>query len=166
MMRVGQGYDLHRLAAGRPLLLGGVRIPSERGLLGHSDGDALLHALADALLGAVGGGDLGGLHPSSDPGLQGVASSKLLAPVVDRLRAEGWRLVNLDATVVAQQPRLSPHQPAMRESLAELLGVSAEVVNVKVKSADGLGALGRGEGIAAHVVVLLQRNEEPEGGSP
>jgi 2-C-methyl-D-erythritol 2,4-cyclodiphosphate synthase len=154
--RVGQGFDAHRLVAGRPLVLGGVEVPHDRGLEGHSDGDALLHAVADALLGALGEGDLGVHFPSSDPSLAGIASSELLARVVERMRAAGLELGNLDATLVAEQPRLGPWLPKMRSTLAQLLGVPEARVNVKVKSADGLGALGREEGIAALAVVLLR----------
>ena len=154
-LRIGHGFDVHALADGRALWLGGVEVPSGRGLAGHSDGDALLHAIADAILGALGAGDLGSHFPSSDPGLRGIASGELLAQVLDRMRAAGYQLGNLDATVVAQAPRLAPHQAAMRERIAELLGAEQTAVNVKLKSADRLGALGREEGIAAHAVVLL-----------
>lgn len=155
-MRIGQGFDCHRLVAGRPLVLGGVTIPYERGLDGHSDGDALLHAVADALLGALGDGDLGRHFGSDDPALAGAASAGLLERVMERVRAAGLRVGNLDATVVAEAPRLAGHQAAMRERVAALLGVEPGRVNVKLKSADGLGALGRAEGIAAQVVVLLE----------
>jgi 2-C-methyl-D-erythritol 2,4-cyclodiphosphate synthase len=153
--RIGQGFDSHRLVAGRPLVLGGVRIPFERGLEGHSDGDALLHAVADAILGALGAGDLGREFGTADPALAGAASGGLLRRVAERMRAAGLRVGNLDATVVAEVPRLAPYQEEMRKSLAELLGAALSDVNVKLKSADGLGALGRGEGIAAQAVVLL-----------
>lgn len=154
--RVGQGFDAHRLVAGRPLVLGGVEIPHERGLEGHSDGDALLHAVADALLGALGEGDLGAHFPSSDPSLAGIASGELVARVVERVRAAGLELGNLDATVIAERPRLGPWLAKMRGSVAQLLGAPEERVNVKLKSTDGLGALGREEGIAALAVVLLR----------
>ena len=153
--RIGHGLDAHRLATGRPLWLGGVRIPFERGLEGHSDGDALLHAVASALLGALGDGDLGSHFPSSDPTWRGAASRDLLARVVDRMRARGFAVGNLDATVIAEQPRLAPLRGAMVESIAKILGVSARRVNVKLTSPDGLGAIGRAEGIAAQAVVLL-----------
>jgi 2-C-methyl-D-erythritol 2,4-cyclodiphosphate synthase len=154
--RVGQGFDAHRLVAGRPLVLGGVEVPHDRGLEGHSDGDALLHAVADALLGALGEGDLGAHFPSSDPSLAGIASGELLARVVERVRAAGLEIGNLDATVIAECPRLGPWLPKMRGTLAQLLGAPEERINVKVKSTDGLGALGREEGIAALAVVLLR----------
>ncbi len=154
-VRVGQGFDAHRLVPGRPLWLGGVEVPSDRGLAGHSDGDVLLHAVADALLGALGEGDLGRHFPSSDASLEGIASAAILGKVMDRARDAGWRVGNLDATVIAEAPRLAPHQAKMQASVADLLGAPAEAVNVKVTSTDGLGAIGRGEGIAAQVVVLL-----------
>ncbi len=164
-MRVGQGFDAHRLVPDRRLVLGGVELPSQetgdRGLEGHSDGDALLHAVADAVLGALGEGDLGRHFPSSDPALEGIASSRLVERVVEMMSAAGFRVANLDATVIAQAPRLAPHQPKMRENLAALLDAPLERVNVKVTSTDGLGAFGRTEGIAALATVLL----EPLGGS-
>ena len=159
-MRIGQGFDAHRLEPGRPLWLGGVEVPHDRGLAGHSDGDALLHAVTSALLGALGEGDLGRHFPSSDPALAGIASGKLLAQVVERMRGAGWAVGNVDATIVAQAPRLAPYQAEMEASLAELLGVAVDAVNVKVTSTDGLGALGRGEGIAALAVALLVRAGE------
>ncbi|HXK22984.1 MAG TPA: 2-C-methyl-D-erythritol 2,4-cyclodiphosphate synthase [Myxococcota bacterium] len=156
-MRVGQGFDSHALVPGRALVLGGVEIPHDRGLEGHSDGDVLLHAVTSALLGALGEGDLGRHFPSSDSSLAGVSSAALLSRVVARVRERGYALENLDTTVVAQAPRLAPHQGAMRERLAKLLDAAPERVNVKVTSTDGLGAIGRGEGIAAFAVVLLER---------
>jgi 2-C-methyl-D-erythritol 2,4-cyclodiphosphate synthase len=159
-VRVGQGFDAHKLVSGRALWLGGVRIPSERGLLGHSDGDALLHAIGDAILGALGEGDLGRHFGSDDPARKDAASGDLLRAVVARMRAAGYRVGNLDATVIAQAPRLAPFQEEMRKSVAELLGAAVGEVNVKLKSTDGLGALGREEGIAAQAVVLLVRGAE------
>jgi 2-C-methyl-D-erythritol 2,4-cyclodiphosphate synthase len=158
-IRVGQGFDAHRLVAGRPLFIGGVEIPHDRGLEGHSDGDVLLHAIADALLGALGKGDLGSRFPSSDPTLAGIASSELLARVAADMRADGMQLRHLDATVIAERPRLASHQAAMREGVAALLGADAGEVNIKVTSTDGLGAIGRGEGIAAQAVLLLVATE-------
>lgn len=154
-MRVGQGTDAHRLVAGRPLRLGGIQVPHERGLEGHSDGDVLLHAVASAILGALGEGDLGRHFPSSDPGLAGVASAQLLTRVVGMMRAAGLAPGNVDATIVAQEPRLAAYLPKMEATIADLLGTGSERVNVKVTSTDGLGAIGRGEGIAALAVVLL-----------
>ncbi len=159
-MRVGQGIDAHRLVAGRPLLLGGVRIPHDRGLEGHSDGDALLHAVTSALLGALGEGDLGRHFPSSDPSLEGVASSELLARVVAMARDAGFAIGNVDATVVAQEPRLAPHLEKMRSAIAAVLETEEARVNVKATSTDRLGTIGRGEGIAALAVVLLVPERE------
>jgi 2-C-methyl-D-erythritol 2,4-cyclodiphosphate synthase len=159
-MRIGQGFDAHRLVPDRKLVLGGVEIPAAetggRGLEGHSDGDALLHAVADAIIGALGEGDLGRHFPSSDASLAGAESSRILARVVQMMAAEGFELANADATIIAQVPRLAPHQAAMRANLAALLGKPEELVNLKVTSTDRLGAFGREEGIAALAVVLLQ----------
>lgn len=152
---MGQGFDAHRLVAGRPLVLGAVAIPFGHGLEGHSDGDVLLHAVASALLGAIGEGDLGTHFPSSNPALRGVASSTLVERVMQQVRAAGLAVGNLDATVLAERPRLAAFRAAMQANLARLLRVEAEAVNVKITSSDGLGALGRGEGIAAAAVVLL-----------
>ena len=159
-MRIGQGFDVHRLVSGRPLVLGGVEIPVEetagRGLEGHSDGDVLLHAVADAILGALGQGDLGGHFPSSDPALEGIESGRILERVQARMVSAGYRVANLDATIVAQVPRLAPHQQKMRANVAALLGTPEERVNIKVTSTDRLGAIGREEGIAAMAAVLLE----------
>jgi 2-C-methyl-D-erythritol 2,4-cyclodiphosphate synthase len=155
-MRIGQGYDVHQLIANRRLMLGGIEIPSDRGLDGHSDGDALLHAVADAILGAIGAGDLGRHFPSSDERWRGVASGEILTQVVAMMSEAGFSLGNVDATIVAQVPRLAPHQKAMHENLAGLLGVSPSRINLKVTSTDQLGAIGRGEGIAGMAVVLLE----------
>jgi len=155
-LRVGQGFDSHALVPGRPLLLGGVEIPHDRGLEGHSDGDVLLHAVTSALLGALGEGDLGRHFPSSDPAFAGVSSAKLLGQALALARRRGYAIGNLDTTVVAQAPRLAPHLDAMRERIAKLLETEPERINVKVTSTDGLGAIGRGEGIAAFAVVLLE----------
>ncbi|MCP5058752.1 MAG: 2-C-methyl-D-erythritol 2,4-cyclodiphosphate synthase [bacterium] len=158
-VRVGQGFDVHALAEGRKLVLGGVEIPSDRGLAGHSDGDALLHAVTDAVLGALGEGDLGRHFPSSDERLRGVASRELLLRAMALAREAGFRIGNCDATVIAQAPRLAPYQASMRKVLAELLGVPEAQVNVKITSTDELGAIGRGEGIAAQAVVLLETSD-------
>jgi 2-C-methyl-D-erythritol 2,4-cyclodiphosphate synthase len=155
-MRIGQGYDIHRLVANRPLVLGGVEIESDRGLEGHSDGDVLLHAVADAILGAIGAGDLGRHFPSSDERWRGVASSELVAHVIGLMREAGFAIGNVDATIIAQVPRLAPQQKTMHERLAGLLGADPGRVNLKVTSTDQLGAVGRGEGIAASAVVLLE----------
>lgn len=155
--RVGQGFDAHALAPGRPLRLGGIEIPHDHGLVGHSDGDVLLHAVASALLGALGAGDLGTHFPSSDPALAGIASGELVERVMKRVRDAGFEIGNLDATVVAEAPRLAPHLAAMRARLAALVGAPLEDVNVKLTSTDGLGFPGRKEGIAAAAVALLIR---------
>ena len=153
--RIGQGFDVHKLVPDRRLILGGVEIPFGRGLAGHSDGDVLLHAVCDALLGAMGEGDLGRHFPSSDPSLKGIDSAILLERVVAMMRERTLALGNLDATVIAQVPRLSPHQAQIQENLASLLGSPQDRINLKVTSTDHLGALGREEGMAALVVVLL-----------
>jgi 2-C-methyl-D-erythritol 2,4-cyclodiphosphate synthase len=158
-VRIGQGVDAHRLVPGRQLWLGGTLIPHARGLEGHSDGDVLLHAVASALLGALGEGDLGRHFPSSDPALAGVASRTLLERVVARVRAAGLAIANVDATVVAQEPRLAPHLEKIQASVADALGTEPSRVNVKATSTDGLGAIGRGEGIAALAVALLEPAE-------
>ncbi len=165
-MRIGQGFDVHRLVPGRPLVLGGLEIPAQetggRGLEGHSDGDVLLHAVADALLGALGEGDLGSHFPSSDPTLRGIESARILERVVAMVAAAAFAIRNVDSTIVAEAPRLSPHQGRIRANLAALLGTPLDRVNVKVTSTDQLGAVGRGEGIAALAAVLL----EPTSGGP
>jgi 2-C-methyl-D-erythritol 2,4-cyclodiphosphate synthase len=155
-LRVGTGFDAHRLVAGRPLLLGGVRIEHPRGLEGHSDGDCLLHAVCDAVLGALAAGDMGRHFPSSDPQWKGAPSLRFLEKVAALMREKGYELANLDATVIAEAPALAPHLEAMRARIAAGLGAPVEQVSVKAKSTDGLGALGRGEGIAAQAVALLR----------
>ena len=158
-MRVGQGFDAHRLVAGRPLRLGGIEVPHDRGLEGHSDGDALRHALASALLGAAGEGDLGTLFPSSDASLESIDSARILEQVALRVRARGFEIGNVDATLIAQAPRLAAFLPRMAEAIAGALSLPRERVNVKVSSTDQLGALGREEGIAALAVVLLEESD-------
>ncbi len=157
-LRIGLGHDMHAFApeaSGRPLLLGGVTIPGCRGLAGHSDADVLLHSVCDAILGALGLGDLGKHFPDSDPAWKGVSSLVLLEKVSDMMRTSGWQLVNLDAIVIAQQPRLAPHMEAMRQAIASALQSDPGAVNIKGKSPEGLGSLGRSEGIAAESVALL-----------
>lgn len=156
-MRIGHGFDAHRLVAGRPLRLGGVELPHGRGLEGHSDGDCVLHAVCDALLGAAGEGDMGRHFPSSDPRWRGVASRVFLEEVRRLMVAAGYSVVNLDVTVIAQEPALAPHLEPMRAAIAGILGVETGRVSVKAKSTDHLGALGRGEGIAALATVLLEK---------
>lgn len=155
-MRVGQGYDLHRLEAGRPLILGGVTIPYEKGLIGHSDADALAHAITDALLGAVAQGDIGTHFPDTDPRYKGVDSLVLLRDAMRLVREAGYRVVNLDSTIVAQAPKLGPHIPAMRARLAEALEMPIEDISVKAKTNEGVGPEGRGEAISTQAIVLLK----------
>ena len=156
-IRVGHGYDVHRLTEGRKLILGGVDIPWERGLLGHSDADVLTHAVMDALLGAAGLGDIGKHFPDTDPAYAGADSLKLLAHVVGLLGEMGFAVGNVDATILAQRPKLAPHIPAMRDNLARVMGVEASLVNVKATTEEGLGFTGSGEGMAAHAVALIER---------
>jgi 2-C-methyl-D-erythritol 2,4-cyclodiphosphate synthase len=155
--RVGIGLDVHALAPGRRLILGGVEIPHSSGLAGHSDGDALVHALIDAILGAAARGDIGQWFPSSDERYAGADSLDLLRTVVEALTGEGWRIGNVDGTVIAQQPRIGPHIEVMRARLASALGLPVDAVSVKATTTDHLGALGRAEGIAAQAVALLIR---------
>lgn len=154
-MRIGQGFDVHALVAGRTLTIGGVAIPYERGLEGHSDADVLLHAVCDALIGAAALGDIGTHFPDTDPRYRGVDSRKLLREVAQLLDRSCWRVINVDATVIAQAPRMAPHIGRMRENIASDLGVAAAAVNVKAKSGERLGFIGRGEGIAAEAVALI-----------
>lgn len=154
-MRIGHGYDVHKLVEGRKLILGGVEVPYERGLLGHSDADVLLHAVMDALLGACALGDIGGVFPDNDPAYAGADSRKLLDRVVALLREKGFRVGNVDVTVIAQAPKLAPFVPRMKENLSESLGIAPDRVNVKATTEEHLGFTGRGEGIAAHAVALV-----------
>ena len=154
-LRVGEGWDTHALVPGRRLVLGGVEIPSARGLLGHSDADALLHAITDALIGAAGLGDIGQHFPDTDERFRGADSVALLQEAAARVRAAGWRIANVDSTVVAQAPKLAPHIPAMRERIAQALGLQSGEVNVKAKTAEKLGPVGMGQSIEARAVVLL-----------
>jgi len=155
--RVGSGHDSHRLAEGRPLILGGVTIPHTRGLVGHSDADAVLHAVTDALLGAVGLGDIGDAYPDTDPRYLGADSRLFLTDTLAKLNQLGWRVVNLDVTIFAQEPKLGPVKTAIRENLAVLLGVPTDCVNVKAKTGEKVGHIGRAEAIATHAVVLIQK---------
>ena len=154
-MRIGHGYDVHRLVPGRKLILGGVEIPHHLGLLGHSDADVAAHALCDALLGAAALGDIGQHFPATDPAYAGADSLVLLGRVVELLRAEGWQVGNTDLTILAQRPKLMPHIPQMRQNLARAMGVPVTAVSVKATTEEGLGFTGREEGIAAHAVALL-----------
>jgi 2-C-methyl-D-erythritol 2,4-cyclodiphosphate synthase len=155
-VRVGTGYDVHRLRPGRDLIIGGVRIDHPLGLDGHSDADVLTHAVIDAVLGAAGLGDIGQHFPSSDPKYKGASSQDLLVTAVRAVKEAGYRIVNVDSTVIAEEPRLQPHLGAMRDQLARGLGVDPGAVSVKATSPEGLGALGRKEGIAAHAVALIE----------
>ncbi len=158
MIRIGHGYDVHRLVPGRKLILGGVEIPHATGLLGHSDADVLTHALMDALLGAAAMGDIGHLFPDSDAQYAGADSLQLLRAVMERLRAAGYAVGNVDCTVLAQAPKLAPHILQMRKNLAEILGCGLDAVSVKATTEEGLGFTGAKEGIAVHAVVLLRRD--------
>jgi 2-C-methyl-D-erythritol 2,4-cyclodiphosphate synthase len=155
-MRIGQGFDAHQFAEGRPLVVGGVTVPHDRGLAGHSDADVLTHAIIDALLGAAALGDIGTLFPSSDARWADANSLDLLAKALDVVRGEGHRVGNVDATVIAESPRLAPHIPAMRQAIASTLAVGVDAVSVKATTTDGMGFTGRSEGIAAFAVVLLE----------
>jgi 2-C-methyl-D-erythritol 2,4-cyclodiphosphate synthase len=154
-IRVGQGFDVHALVPGRALILGGVEIASERGLLGHTDADVLLHAITDAIVGAAALGDIGQLFPDTDSGYKNADSRLLLQEAASRVREAGWRIANIDATVIAEQPRIAPHVAAMRQKIAAACEISASAVSVKGKSSEKLGFTGRGEGIAALAVALL-----------
>ena len=156
-VRIGHGYDVHRLVEGRRLILGGVDVPWERGLLGHSDADVLTHAVMDALLGAAGLGDIGQHFPDTDPAYAGADSLRLLAHVTALLRERGFTVGNVDATVLAQRPKLAPHISAMRDNLARAMGIAPDRVNVKATTEEGLGFTGSGEGMAAHAVALIER---------
>ncbi len=159
-MRVGQGFDLHRLVAGRRLVLGGIEIPHDRGLKGHSDADVLAHAVGDALLGAIGAGDLGTHFPAHDAVWKDASGETLLERILSLVDEAGYRIGNVDATLIAEEPRLAPHRGAIAKGLASMLHLSPDRVNLKLKSTDGLGALGRAEGIAAQAVVGLDRRDE------
>jgi len=156
-VRVGLGYDAHPLVPGRPLILGGVEIPHHLGLLGHSDADVLTHAIGDALLGAVGAGDLGAHFPDKDPAYKGISSLILLTRIMALVRERGYRPGNVDATIVAEQPRLAPHLAAMKAKLAPILGLTTDEVNLKATTTEKMGFAGRGEGMAAYAVVLVEK---------
>jgi len=160
-MRVGIGYDIHPLGTGRKLILGGIEIPHTQGLVGHSDADALVHAVCDAVLGAMGEGDLGMHYPSSDPRYKAISSLLLLEEIAGMLTKKGYRIVNIDTVIIAQAPRLGPHLAAMQARMAEVLKIEREAVNVKVKSGEGLDAVGREEAIATQAVCLIERVPKP-----
>ena len=155
-LRIGHGYDVHRLTQGRKLILGGVEIPWELGLLGHSDADVVTHAIMDALLGAAGLWDIGHAFPDTDPALKDISSMILLERTVELIAAKGFRTVNVDATIIAQKPKLAPHIPRMRENIALRLGIDPSLVNIKATTEEHLGFTGAGEGMAAHAVALLE----------
>jgi 2-C-methyl-D-erythritol 2,4-cyclodiphosphate synthase len=159
-MRIGQGFDAHALVAGRKLVIGGVAIPHEKGLAGHSDADVLIHAVCDALLGAAGLGDIGSHFPDSDARYKDIDSRRLLREVARLLKERGLKAANVDATIIAQAPKMAPHIPAMRANLAADLGIAPEAVNVKAKTTEKLGFVGRGEGIAAEAVALVEKAEK------
>lgn len=156
-MRIGHGYDVHRLCENRKLIIGGVEIEYEKGLLGHSDADVLLHAVSDSLLGAAAMGDIGGMFPDNDPQFKDADSLVLLKQVAQRLSASGYKTVNIDATIIAQKPKMSPHIPQMRANIASALGIDVDFVNVKATTEEKLGFTGSGEGISAHCVCLIER---------
>ena len=153
--RIGEGWDTHVLVAGRPLILGGVQVPHDKGLLGHSDADALLHAITDALLGGAGLGDIGRHFPDTDARFKGADSAVLLAEAAARVRSAGWQVANIDSTIVAQAPKLAPHIPAMQARIAQVLGLAPTQVNVKAKTAEKMGPVGEGKSMEARAVVLL-----------
>ena len=157
MFRIGQGFDVHQLTEGRPLIIGGIEIPYEKGLLGHSDADVLLHTVADACLGAIGEGDIGKHFPDTDPEFKDADSAKLLSHVWGIVKEKGYKLVNIDCTIIAQKPKMAPYIPEMQKVIAELLEGAVDQVNVKATTTEKLGFPGRGEGIAAQAAVLLQK---------
>jgi 2-C-methyl-D-erythritol 2,4-cyclodiphosphate synthase len=157
MFRIGQGFDVHQLTEGRPLIIGGITIPYEKGLLGHSDADVLLHTLSDACLGAIGEGDIGRHFPDTDPNFKDADSAKLMEHVWQLVKDKGYELVNADCTIIAQKPKMAPYIEQMRGRIAELLEAAPEQINVKATTTEKLGFTGRGEGIASQVVVLLKK---------
>ncbi|MFS0594521.1 2-C-methyl-D-erythritol 2,4-cyclodiphosphate synthase [Cytobacillus horneckiae] len=159
MFRIGQGFDVHQLTEGRPLIIGGIQIPYEKGLLGHSDADVLLHTVSDACLGAIGEGDIGKHFPDTDPEFKDADSAKLMEHVWQLVKNKGYELVNADCTIIAQMPKMAPHIESMRARIAELLETDAENINVKATTTEKLGFTGRGEGIASQVTVLLKKRD-------
>jgi 2-C-methyl-D-erythritol 2,4-cyclodiphosphate synthase len=158
MIRIGLGYDIHRTIAGRPLVLANITIPHEKGLDGHSDADVVIHALIDALTGAAGLPDVGEMFPNTDARYKGINSSELLVATIERFETAGWRIINVDIVVLAQKPKLSPHKFAMRQRLAELLGIPETHVNIKGKTGEGVDAIGEERAIACHCVALIERD--------
>ncbi len=157
MQRIGTGYDVHRLSEGRKLIIGGVEIPYKKGLLGHSDADVLLHAVMDAMLGAAALGDIGQLFPDTDPAYEGADSLELLGQVGRLLAEHGWKVVNIDTVILAQEPKMSPYRDQMRGNIARTLGIDIDCVSVKATTEEGLGFTGRGEGIAAQAIAMIER---------
>jgi 2-C-methyl-D-erythritol 2,4-cyclodiphosphate synthase len=157
MIKVGIGYDIHPLMKGRPLILGGVTIPYAKGLKGHSDADVLIHAVCNALLGALGKGDLGSHYPNSDPRYRNYPSTKFLEEIADLLKKEGFRIINIDSVIIAQEPRLSPFMEEMKGHLAKVLGLERNQVGIKAATPEGVGSLGKGEGISAQAICLIER---------
>lgn len=162
MMRIGMGYDVHKLTPDRDLILGGVKIPWEKGLLGHSDADVLIHAVMDALLGAAALGDIGQHFPDTDPAYKGISSMVLLEHVTELLKKNGFGITNIDATIIAQKPKMAPHIPKMRRNMAQAMGIQESMLNIKATTEEGLGFTGRGEGIASQAVCLLHTITELE----
>jgi 2-C-methyl-D-erythritol 2,4-cyclodiphosphate synthase len=160
-VRVGQGWDIHRLVSGRPLRLGGIEVPNDRGLLGHSDGDVVLHAVTDALLGAMADGDIGQHFPDTDERYRGIDSGVLLSEVGRRAARRGYRIGNVDVTILAERPKLAPHLPVMQRRVAELLGVAPAQIGIKAKTAEGIGAIGAGDAIAALAVIAVTARPRP-----
>ncbi len=158
-MKIGIGYDAHRLVDGRRLFLGGIHIPYGKGLLGHSDGDVLIHAICDAMLGAISEGDIGVHFPDSDESIKNIESVKILAHVSELAKKKGYRVVNIDAVVIAEEPKISPYREKMKEKLAEVLGIDAALVGIKGKTTEGMGFTGRKEGIAVQAVALLEKEQ-------
>ena len=156
-MKIGVGFDVHRLTEGRKLILGGVEIPHSKGLLGHSDGDVLIHAISDAILGAISAGDIGVHFPDTDQSIKGIASASILAHASDLMHARGYKIGNIDAVIIAEEPKIAPWREAMKEKLAKILGIDTALVSLKGKTSEGLGFTGRKEGIAVHAVVLLEK---------
>ncbi len=156
-IKIGQGYDIHRTAEGRKMIIGGVEIPYEKGLLGHSDADVLIHAIIDAILGALGKGDIGTHFPDTSDKYLNIDSAILLKRTMEILKSEGYRIGNLDSTIIAQRPKLNPHIPAIRTRLAEIMEISSEDINVKAKTEEGLGYIGAGDAISAQAVVIIEK---------
>lgn len=155
-LRIGQGYDVHRLASGRKMVIGGVEIPSDMGIVGHSDADVLLHAICDAMLGALALGDIGKHFPDTDPSYKGISSLRLLAHVHELIRSKNYEVINIDSTVILEKPKIGPHVQKMRQAISEMLGLDINSISIKATTSEGMGFVGHEEGIAAQAVVLLR----------